>query len=130
VEKLDRLRAIAAAVSSVVGAAFALVAIIIIGTTIRMAVLQRSREIAIMRLVGATDAFIRRPFLLEGLLKGLLGGTLAFGLSYAVWVAVERSELIRVAFFTPAQALIGIAAGGLMGLLGSAVSVGRHLRNV
>src|SRR5205823_7647604 len=65
VEKLDRLRQIAAAVGLVVGAAFAVVAIIIIGTTIRMAVLQRGREIAIMRLVGATNGFIRRPFLLR-----------------------------------------------------------------
>ncbi|MGE5761635.1 MAG: cell division protein FtsX, partial [Gemmatimonadota bacterium] len=71
VEKLDRLRGLAAAVGLVVGAAFAVVAVIIIGTTIRMAVLQRSREIAIMRLVGATDGFIRRPFLLQGALKGL-----------------------------------------------------------
>src|SRR5437763_491435 len=74
VEKLDRLRQVAAGVGLVVGAAFAVVAIIIIGTTIRMAVLQRSREIAIMRLVRATDGFIRRPFLLQGAIKGLLGG--------------------------------------------------------
>ena len=80
VAKLDRLRNIAGAVGLVVGAAFALVAIIIIGTTIRMAVLHRSSEITIMRLVGATDGFIRRPFLLEGLLKGLLGGALALAL--------------------------------------------------
>src|SRR5439155_1270748 len=73
VEKLDRLRQVAAAVGLVVGAAFAVVAIIIIGTTIRMAVLQRSREIAIMRLVGATNGFIRRPFLLQGAIKGMLG---------------------------------------------------------
>lgn len=130
VERLDSLRAIAAAVSMVVGSAFAIVAIIIIGTTIRMAVLQRSREIAIMRLVGATDAFIRRPFLLEGLLKGLLGGALALGLSYAVWLAVQASELIRVEFFTPGQMIAGVAAGAIMGFLGSTVSVGRHLRNV
>jgi cell division transport system permease protein len=83
VERLDRLRRIAGAVSLMVGAAFAAVAVIIIGTTIRMAVLQRSREIAIMRLVGATDAFIRRPFLLQGTLKGLCGGLLAVGLSYS-----------------------------------------------
>lgn len=129
VEKLDRLRAIAGAVGVVVGAAFALVAVIIIGTTIRMAVLQRSREIAIMRLVGATDAFIRRPFLLEGLLKGLLGGALAFALCWAAWAAID-AYLIRAAFFTAGQAALGIAAGGLLGLLGSMVSVGRHLRNV
>ena len=129
VEKLDRLRAIAGAVGVVVGSAFALVAVIIIGTTIRMAVLQRSNEIAIMRLVGATDAFIRRPFLLEGLIKGLLGGALALGLSYGAWLAID-TYLIRAAFFTTPEALIGIAAGGIIGLLGSTASVSRHLRTV
>ena len=129
VEKLDRLRDIAGAVGSVVGAAFALVAIIIIGTTIRMAVLQRSREIAIMRLVGATDWFIRMPFLLEGLAKGLLGGLLALGLSAGAW-ALINSALLRASFFTPAQAAIGVLAGALLGLAGSALSVGRHLRSV
>jgi cell division transport system permease protein len=127
VEKLDRLRAIAVAVGTVVGAAFALVAIIIIGTTIRMAVLQRSREIAIMRLVGATDRFIRMPFLLEGLVKGVLGGLLAVGLSAGAW-ALINAALLRSAFFTPAQAALGVLAGGVIGLLGSALSVGRHLR--
>jgi cell division transport system permease protein len=129
VEKLDRLRAIAAAVGFAIGAAFALVAVIIIGTTIRMAVLQRSREIAIMRLVGATDGFVRAPFLLEGLLKGLIGGALALGLSYGAWALID-TWLIRAAFFTPVQAATGVAAGGLLGLMGSLVSVGRHLRHV
>ena len=129
IERLDRLRDIAGAVGSVIGAAFALVAIIMIGTTIRMAVLQRSREIAIMRLVGATDSFIRMPFLLEGLVKGLLGGLLAIGLSAGTW-ALVNSGLLRAAFFTPAEAAVGVLAGGLIGLAGSALSVGRHLRNV
>jgi cell division transport system permease protein len=129
VQKLDHLRNIAAAVGTVVGAAFALVAIIIIGTTIRMAVLHRSREIAIMRLVGATDGFIRRPFLLEGLFKGLLGGLLALGLSYGAY-ALVNAYLLRAAFFTTGEAALGVAAGGLLGLVGSTVSVGRHLRNI
>ena len=129
VQKLDHLRNIAAAVGTVVGAAFALVAIIIIGTTIRMAVLNRSREIAIMRLVGATDAFIQRPFLLEGLTKGLLGGLVALGLSYGAY-ALVNAYLLRASFFTTGQAALGVAAGGLLGLVGSLVSVGRHLRNV
>lgn len=129
VEKLDRLRAIAGAVSLAVGAAFALVAVIIIGTTIRMAVLQRSDEISIMRLVGATDGFIRRPFLLEGLIKGALGGAMALGFSYAAWLAIN-TYLIPAVFFTPSEIALGLTAGGLMGLLGSSVSVGRHLRSV
>ncbi len=129
VEKLDRLRRIAAAVGLVVGAAFAVVAIIIIGTTIRMAVLQRSREIAIMRLVGATDGFIRRPFLLQGAIKGMLGGLVAIGLSYAAYVVINR-WVIHAGFFSREQALAVVGFGTLIGLLGSATSVGRHLRRV
>jgi cell division transport system permease protein len=129
VEKLDRLRGLAAAVGVVVGAAFAVVAVIIIGTTIRMAVLQRSREIAIMRLVGATDGFIRRPFLLQGALKGLLGGLVAVGLSYAAYVLINRF-LIAASFFTALQALAVVAFGTVIGLMGSLLSVGRHLRRV
>jgi cell division transport system permease protein len=129
VEKLDRLRRLAAAVGIVVGAAFAGVAIIIIGTTIRMAVLQRSREIALMRLVGATDGFVRRPFLLQGAMKGLLGGLVAVGLSYGTYALIDR-VLIQVSFFTQQQALVIVAFGTLIGLMGSLLSVGRHLRRV
>lgn len=129
VEKLDRLRGLAAAVGLVVGAAFAIVSIIIIGTTIRMAVLQRSREIAIMRLVGATDGFIRRPFLLQGAIKGLLGGLVAVGLSFGAYLIINR-YLLKSAFFTNEQAAAIVVFGALIGLLGSATSVGRHLRRV
>jgi cell division transport system permease protein len=129
VERLDRLRQLAAAVGIVVGAAFAIVAIIIIGTTIRMAVLQRSREIAIMRLVGATDGFIRRPFLLQGAIKGLLGGAVALGLSFVAYVLINR-YLLQSSFFTQEEAIAIVGFGALIGLLGSATSVGRHLRRV
>jgi len=129
VEKLDKLRRLATAVGVVVGAAFATVAVIIIGTTIRMAVLQRSREIAIMRLVGATDGFIRRPFLLQGALKGLLGGLVAIGLSYAAYTLINRF-LIESSFFTVTQALGIVVFGTVIGLMGSLLSVGRHLRRV
>jgi cell division transport system permease protein len=129
VEKLDRLRRLAAAVGVVVGAAFAIVAVIIIGTTIRMAVLQRSREIAIMRLVGATNGFVRRPFLLQGALKGLLGGAVAIGLSYVAYTLINR-YLIASSFFTVAQALGIVLFGTVIGLVGSLLSVGRHLKRV
>jgi len=129
VEHLDRLRQTAAGVGLVMGAAFAVVAIIIIGTTIRMAVLQRSREIAIMRLVGATDSFIRRPFLLQGAIKGMLGGFAAIGLSYGAYALINR-WLIHSAFFAPEQAVAIVGFGMLIGFFGSAASVGRHLRRV
>ena len=77
VERLDQLRNMSGVVGLIIGAAFALVAVVIIGVTIRLTILQRAREIAIMRVVGATNWFIRGPFLLEGALKGVLGGLLA-----------------------------------------------------
>ncbi len=66
VQKLYRIRNIAGAAGLALGLTFAGVAVIIIGSTIRMAVLARAREISIMRLVGATDGFVRLPFLIEG----------------------------------------------------------------
>lgn len=129
VQKLYRLRNVAAVSGAALGGAFAAVAIVIIGSTIRMAVLARAREIAIMRLVGATSGFVRRPFLIEGFLKGALGGALALGLTYAASVLVSR-YFIATHFFRPEQAALGVLAGAVLGLLGSAVSVGRHLRGV
>jgi len=129
IAKLDRLRSIAAAVSLLISAAFAAASIIIIGTTIRLTVLQRSQEIAIMRLVGATPGFIRLPFLLEGALKGALGGLLAVGLTFAAFMVVNRLVL-EGRFFSAAEALVIVAAGLVLGLLSSALSVGRHLRAI
>lgn len=129
VEKLYSIRNIAGAAGLVLGLAFAAVSVIIIGATIRMSVLARAREISIMRLVGATDGFIRRPFLLDGLLKGVLGGAIALGLTWLAHTLVSR-YLVDTTFFERGIAFAGIAFGGFIGLMGSVLSVGRHLRRV
>jgi cell division transport system permease protein len=129
VEKLYKIRNLAALAGTVLGGVFALVAVIIIGSTIRMAILARTREIEIMRLVGATNWFVRFPYLLDGLLKGLLGGVLAVAMSWGTTTILARS-LMQTQFFSQEQILLGILAGGLLGLLGSWFSVGRHLRQV
>jgi cell division transport system permease protein len=133
VERLDKLRNLAGIVGLVIGAAFAAVAVVIIGVTIRLTILQRAREISIMRLVGATNRFIRGPFLLEGALKGLLGGILSLGLCYAGFRLFRDSNLGTLSglvFFRPDQMGMLVLFGVAMGLFGSLVSVGRHLRNV
>jgi cell division transport system permease protein len=130
IAQLYRLRNIAGAAGIALGLAFAAVAIIIIGATIRMAVLARSREISIMRLVGATDGFIRRPFLIEGSIKGVLGGLLALVLTYLAMRVLDQYLHFQTAFFDRRLGTLGVVFGALMGLLGSAVSVGRHLRRV
>lgn len=129
VVKLYNIRNVAGATGLVLGIAFAAVAVIIIGSTIRLAVLARAREISIMRLVGATNGFIRRPFLIDGLLKGLLGGAFALLLTWAAHLVIDR-YLVQTTFFARDIAILGVACGGLIGLLGSALSVGRHLRGV
>ena len=129
VEKLHRVRTIATVTGIILGLAFAAVAVIIIGATIRMAVLSRAREISIMRLVGATDSFIRRPFLVEGFIKGVLGGALALLLTWFAASMISR-YFIETSFFSREMALAGLLIGALMGLAGSAFSVGRHLRGV
>lgn len=132
VERLDQIRNIAGLVGLVIGIAFAAVAVVIIGTTIRMAVLQRAREIMVMRLVGATDWFIRGPFLLEGAIKGMLGGILSIGLAYGTFLAFSRNAtaLSGLVFFDPIHLVAGVLFGVALGLGGSLVSVGRHLKDV
>jgi cell division transport system permease protein len=129
IQKLYRLRTIAGIAGLMLGLAFASVSVIIIGATIRMAVLSRAKEISIMRLVGATDSYIRRPFLLEGFAKGVLGGLLALLLTWVARVLIDR-YIIETVFFDQRLALVGLLFGAMIGLVGSAVSVGRHLRAV
>lgn len=129
VEKLYRLRTIATVAGIALGVAFAAVAVIIIGATIRMTVLARAKEISIMRLVGATDMFIRLPFLIDGLVKGVFGGLLAL---VFVWVAnrVVNEYFIETIFFDREMVFVGVVGGAFMGVMGSLVSVGRHLRRI
>lgn len=126
VDKIYQMRRLAGYVAVIIGIAFAVVAILIIGTIVRMAVLARSEEIAIMRLVGATDGFIRRPFLFEGLLTGLAGGLLALLLTYGVYRLVDGS-LIDLEWMPPLWLVAGTLAGGLLGLLASAYALRQHL---
>lgn len=128
-DKIVSLRRIAGGAAAILGVAFAAVAAIIIATAIRIAVFARREEISIMRLVGATNAFVRRPFLLEGLLAGVLGGALAVGLTFGAFRAIDAA-LFRIAWLPLPWAAAGVLAGAAVGLLSSAVAVRRHLRAV
>jgi cell division transport system permease protein len=108
----------------------------IVGSTIRLGVFARRDEIEILKLVGATNRFVRAPFLIEGALQGLIGAVAACALLYLLFqIAAPRVEelmataLSRVAlgFLTPIQILCGIGAGALLGLLGSRLAVGRYV---
>jgi cell division transport system permease protein len=127
--KVYTLRRVAATATLILGGAFAIVAALIIGAAIRMAIYARRDEISIMRLVGATEGFVRRPFLVEGLLTGLLGGMIALLATILAFAIVSRS--VFVLEWLPGSWIgSGLAAGAFVGVVASAIAVRRHLREV
>jgi cell division transport system permease protein len=128
VTKLYQLRTVAALAGGALAAAFALVAVLIIGATVRMAVSARADEIEIMRVIGASKAFVRRPYLYDGAAAGLLGALLAAVMCFAVQQGISRT-LFTTVFFTPVQLAAGIVAGVLLGTLASQSAVNRLLRD-
>jgi len=112
----------------------ALIVLFIIVNTIRLAVVARAEEIEIMRLVGASDAFIRWPFVFEGAMVGLLGAALTLGV---LFVAADPIGNFMIGFFTVLPLRFGtltrdiivlVAGAGLgLGILGSWVSVRTYL---
>lgn len=117
----------------------ALGVLLIIGNTIRLAVLNRRREIEIIKLVGGTDAFVRRPFLYNGTLQGAIGAIFAVALLYGVLAGLagpvaDLSKAYGGHFSLRGPGLVGstllILAGGVLGWLGARLAVWRHLRDI
>ncbi len=116
-----------------------LAVLLIVGNTIRLAIENRRDEIEIAKLVGATDAFIRRPFLYTGFWYGLLGGLLAM-LLVGSSLELLREPVRQLALLYYSDfALLGlegrasavlVGTGALLGLGGSWVAVGRHLYSI
>lgn len=129
VERLALLQRIGAWATGVLGGAFSVIAALIIGTAIRIAIFARREEIHIMRLVGATDGFIQRPFLLEGMVTGGLGGLLALLLTWSTHSAFSQA-LFPLTWIPGSWIVSGLGAGILFGLLASAFAVRRHLGEV
>lgn len=112
------------------------VAFVFINNTIRLAILARRKEIAIMRLVGASNGFIRGPFLMEGALEALIGALLSIGaLQLAISVVLPRLESsLQFLAIAVDPAIVGftyvilIVVGLVIGLFGSAIAMGRYLK--
>jgi cell division transport system permease protein len=129
VDKLFTLRRVGAVTTAVLGGAFFVVAALIIGTALRIAIFARREEIYVMRLVGATNGFIRRPFLLEGAMSGLLGGLLAWLLTWATYRSVY-AFIFSVAWIPGGWVGSGLAAGVVFGVFASGLAIRRYLREV
>lgn len=131
-EILQRAVAIGAAL---LGAAI----IVVIGNTIRLDIQNRSEEIEVTKLIGASNAFVRRPFLYTGIWYGFGGGLLALGLVayglYALQAPVTRLAGLYNSGFSVlsldfVESLLILATGILLGLTGSWVAAARHMRRI
>jgi cell division transport system permease protein len=112
--------------------------ILLIGNTIRLSIFARRREVEVMKLVGATNWFIRWPFVIEGIICGLVGALLSVALLWVVkvgvvdqWIdgtdsALQRDEATTIGF--PQLGLVLIAAGAVVGAIGSGITLRRFLK--
>lgn len=129
VEKLFKLRRMGGLTASVMGGAFAMVAALIIGAAVRIAVFARREEIMIMQLVGARDGLIRRPFLVEGAITGLLGGLMALALTYGTFWVVFR-YLFSLAWIPAEWTAVGLLSGTVFGMFATSLAVRRYLKEI
>lgn len=120
-------------------ALLALAVILIVGNTIRLAIQSRREEIVVIKLIGGTDAFIRRPFLYTGFWYGLFGGIIAYVLIALALFALDEPVRQLAGLYGSGFQLHALGAGTsmtllsgsiLLGLLGSWIAVGRHLRAI
>ena len=137
-ENFITFRNIVSVVSVVLIVILIAVSLFIMTNTIKLATFNRREEIAIMKMVGATDGFIRWPFVFEGLLLGLFGAVIAFGLQWLLYSAMangisnsDTMQLLEVVPFLQIwQPVAGTFAGAgiLIGVGGSLMAIRRFLK--
>ena len=118
------------------------VSLMIIGNTIKITVFSRRREVNIMKYVGATNGFIRLPFIVEGVSLGIFSGALSYGIIYfaydyivnwvssqtASWFGKMVSELVPFSEISQYLLLGFIGGGAFIGLFGCVAFIGKHLK--
>ena len=127
------LRIVSVAVISVL----LVVSLLIISNTVKLAMYDRRDEIAIMKMVGATNGFIRLPFVVEGFTLGMMGAALAFGLEWVLYDALVQKiaevDSLQLFAFVPFQQLLipmvvtFLAAGLFVGIVGSWTSIRKFM---
>jgi cell division transport system permease protein len=132
------VRNVVSAVSMILVVVLVIVSVFIMANTIKLATYSRREEIAIMKMVGASNWFIRFPFVVEGLMLGLLGGLLGFFLEWGIYDVVTNSimtglmgNLISVIPFGSVSTvvlLIYVGVGLVVGGFGSSIAIRNYLR--
>lgn len=134
---LATIRTVLYIASLAIAAVLLIVSLIIISNTIRLAMLDRREEIAIMKMVGATNSFIRFPFFVEGFFLGLFGAVFSFFIEWGLYEVLRKAVLntglsvITIIPFTDVlvpMALVCCVAGFVIGIFGSVMSIRRFLK--
>jgi cell division transport system permease protein len=132
IERLATAARLVRGVGALLGGILVLAGVFTISNVIRLTVYARQDELDIMRLVGATQAYVKGPFVVEGMIQGGLGGALSVALLWAAFRvvarnALEASDLMgRAVVFLPPELCLAIVLGGMaLGIAGSLVSLGR-----
>lgn len=120
----------------VIGSLIVFATLLIVSNTIRLSVYARREELHILKLVGATDRFVKAPFYIEGVILGSLGaglGMVGTRLLYSVAAAAVRiplgpSDELALAFLPGVVVAVIVIGGAVLGLLGTLASLGRHLK--
>ncbi len=137
-EWVERFQAIMGAVK-IIGLVFGgllfLAALFIITNTVKLTIYSRKDEIEILKLVGATNRFVKIPFLIEGSIQGFLGGSVALIVLFLVYVAIiTKVDLsigfasLDIIFLSPQFILLLLLMSSIIGFIGSTVSLGRFFR--
>jgi len=137
-EGFIKVRNVVNIVSVVLVSILALVSVFIMSNTIKLATFTRREEIAIMRMVGATNAFIKMPFVIEGLLLGVLGGGLAFGAVWGMYEVVCQKlldgfigGLIDIVAFEAVMIpllVVFLGVGVIVGVFGGLIAIRDYLK--
>ena len=132
------LRNVATALAIILVVMLVLISISIIANTIKLATFTRREEIAIMKMCGATNWFVRWPFLVEGMILGLTGGIIAFFCQWGIYgiivKAIDQSDLLGIISTLPFSSmshwilLVFLAAGFVIGAGGSVMAIRKFLK--
>ncbi|AXK73362.1 ABC transporter permease [Lysobacter sp. TY2-98] len=135
--RLDRWLTLGVRIALVLAVLLGLGALLVVGNTVRLDIQSRRDEIEVLQLLGATDGFVRRPFLYLGACYGLLSGAIALALLTGAELALRDpiaglaqtyGSAFRLQGFDPIRAAVAVLGAGVIGWLGAGLVTGHYLR--
>ena len=138
-QRLAAIKELAIILASLMSGLMLFAVFLIVGNTLRLQVLNQKDEIQVMKMVGATDSFILRPYLYVGVWYGLIGAVIAWVLTAIVTILLDGAVAKLAALYDNSFRLVGLSwdeslilvmTASFLGLLAARLSAGRHLKEI